>query len=187
MNDKIEKVVQAYQKLRESSKCLVMSTVDTSGRPDASTVPYIFDEQGNLIVFISQLAKHTTNLLEQPQLAIMLVEDEAVISDLATKGVNGFVYNKGTLEKAKSVAVLSFVKGKSGKLDTDEYVTSKANVWEVFDAGIAWIDCRRKNAQTGSGRRPRFTGSSSSAFRRDAAILALGVRSPGTLCPGYEL
>jgi nitroreductase len=33
--------------------------------------------------------------------------------------------------------VLSFIKGKSGKLDGDDYVTSKANVWEVFDSGIS--------------------------------------------------
>mgnify|MGYP001551561016 CR=1 FL=1 len=68
-----------------------------------------------------------------------LVDDEAVIAKLATDGVKGFVYNVKTLENAKGVAVLSFVKGKSGKLDLekDEYATSKANVWEVFDAGIA--------------------------------------------------
>lgn len=46
------------------------------------------------------------------------------------------LYNIKTLQEANGVAVLSFVKGKSGKLDTDDYVTSKANVWEVFDAGI---------------------------------------------------
>ena len=34
-------------------------------------------------------------------------------------------------------AVLSFVKGKSGKLYADDYATSKGSVWEVFDAGIA--------------------------------------------------
>ena len=49
----------------------------------------------------------------------------------------GLVYNIKTLETAKSVAVLSFVKGKSGKLDKDEYVTEKGSTWEIFDAGIA--------------------------------------------------
>lgn len=66
-----------------------------------------------------------------------LVDDEATIKQLETEGVNDFVYNIETLKNAKGVAVLSFVKGKSGKLDKDDYVTSKANVWEVFDAGIA--------------------------------------------------
>ena len=66
-----------------------------------------------------------------------LVDDEAAIKKLATDGVKGFVYNVNTLKNAQGVAVLSFVKGKSGKLDSDDYATSKANVWEVFDAGIA--------------------------------------------------
>jgi nitroreductase len=66
-----------------------------------------------------------------------LVDDRDVIQKLATDGVEGFVYNVNTLKNARGVAVLSFVKGKSGKLDKDDYVTSKANVWEVFDAGIA--------------------------------------------------
>lgn len=66
-----------------------------------------------------------------------LIDDREVIKRLATDGVEGFVYNVSTLKNAQGVMVLSFVKGKSGKLDKDEYVTSKANVWEVFDAGIA--------------------------------------------------
>jgi len=67
------------------------------------------------------------------------VDDTAKIKALATDGVNGFVYNIDTLKNAKGVAVLSFVKGKSGKLDPDasDYATSKSNVWEVFDAGLA--------------------------------------------------
>ena len=40
-----------------------------------------------------------------------LVDDEATIKKLATDGVKGFVYNIKTLENAKGVAVLSFVKG----------------------------------------------------------------------------
>ncbi|SKA74651.1 nitroreductase family protein [Desulfobaculum bizertense] len=66
-----------------------------------------------------------------------LVDDPNLIKKLATDGVNDFVYNINTLKNAKGVAVLSFVKGKSGKLDGGDYVTSKASVWEVFDAGIA--------------------------------------------------
>lgn len=66
-----------------------------------------------------------------------LVDDEATIAKLTSDGVNDFVYNINTLKNAHGVAVLSFVKGKSGKLDKDEYATSKASVWEVFDAGIA--------------------------------------------------
>lgn len=66
-----------------------------------------------------------------------LIDNPETIKKLETDGVKGFTYNIGTLKNAKGVAVLSFVKGKSGKLQADEYATSKASVWEVFDAGIA--------------------------------------------------
>jgi nitroreductase len=67
------------------------------------------------------------------------VDDQSTIDKLATDGVKGFVYNVNTLKNAPGVTVLSFVKGKSGKLDLekDEYATSKSNTWEVFDAGLA--------------------------------------------------
>lgn len=99
------------------------------------------------IVDISKWAPSWTNL----QIArYTLIDNEDIIKKLATNGVNGFVYNIQTLKNAKGVAVLSFVKGKSGKLDSaiygenasnvdrnDDYATSKANAWEAFDAGIA--------------------------------------------------
>jgi nitroreductase len=66
-----------------------------------------------------------------------LIDDEAIIKQLASGGVNGFVYNVKTLENAHGVVVLSYVKGKSGKLDKEDYVTTKAGTWEVFDAGLA--------------------------------------------------
>lgn len=66
-----------------------------------------------------------------------LVDDREVIKQLSNDGVNGFIYNTDTLKNAKGVAVLSVVKGKSGKLGEEEYATSKAGVWEVFDAGLA--------------------------------------------------
>lgn len=67
-----------------------------------------------------------------------LVDDPNMIGRLAADGVNGFAYNASTLINAKGVAVLSFVKGKSGKLgDEADYSTNKNSDWEVFDAGLA--------------------------------------------------
>ena len=66
-----------------------------------------------------------------------LVDNTEVIAQFATKGVKGFVYNMDTLKNAKGVAVLSFVKGKSGKLDKYEMEGENTAKWEVFDAGIA--------------------------------------------------
>ncbi len=67
------------------------------------------------------------------------ITDPQKISQLINDGVKGFAYNINTLKKAKNVLVLSFVKGKSGKLDLTkpEYATAQENSWEIFDAGIA--------------------------------------------------
>ncbi len=68
-----------------------------------------------------------------------LVDDELLIKKLADNGVNDFVYNIDTLKNAKGVAVLSYVKGKSGKLGQEkgEYASNRADSWEMFDSGIA--------------------------------------------------
>lgn len=67
-----------------------------------------------------------------------IVQDDALIAQIAEKGVNQFVYNIDTLNKAPNVLVLTYIAGKSGKLDpTADYATSKSNSWEIFDAGIA--------------------------------------------------
>lgn len=68
-----------------------------------------------------------------------LITDTTLIQKIADEGVHGFAYNIGTLRNARNIAVLSFVQGKSGKLDLekDDYATAKANQWEMFDVGIA--------------------------------------------------
>lgn len=66
-----------------------------------------------------------------------LIDNEEIIQKFANDGVKGFVYNMDTLKNAKGVAVLSFVKGKSGKSEQYGIESSNENTWEVFDAGIA--------------------------------------------------
>ena len=66
-----------------------------------------------------------------------IVENPELIKRIAEEGVNGFTYNMGTLKNAKGVLVLSYIKGKSGKLSPEEYTTNKGGTWEMFDTGIA--------------------------------------------------
>lgn len=67
-----------------------------------------------------------------------LVDDEETIKKLTTDGVQGFAYNINTLKNAHGVAVLSFVEGKSGRLDKyGDFDGSNAHFWEAFDAGIS--------------------------------------------------
>ena len=67
-----------------------------------------------------------------------LVDDDATLARLASGGVKGFAYNTKTLKNAQGVAVLSFVQGKSGRLDKyGDFDSSNAHLWEAFDSGIA--------------------------------------------------
>ena len=67
-----------------------------------------------------------------------LVDDKSLIEQFASNGVKGFVYNIDTLKNATGVAVLSFVEGKSGRLDKYELDNSQdPTKWEHFDAGIS--------------------------------------------------
>lgn len=66
-----------------------------------------------------------------------LIDNKSVIEKIANDAVKGFVYNMDTLKNATGVAVLSFVKGKSGKLEQYGMEDANAGKWEVFDAGIA--------------------------------------------------
>ncbi len=88
---------------------------------------------------IMELAKFAPSWANFQIARYNFISDQEIIAKIAEKGVNGFVYNKKTLENTKNILVLSFVKGKSGKLDLEkeEFATSKSNAWEMFDAGIA--------------------------------------------------
>ena len=89
-----------------------------------------------IIKEIVDIAKWAPSWVNYQIARYTIVDDEAIIKEIANEGVNGFVYNIGTLKNAKGVAILSFVKGKSGTYD-NKYITSKGDSWEVFDAGIA--------------------------------------------------
>ena len=69
-----------------------------------------------------------------------LIDDKEVVQKLKDL-VKGFTYNIKTLEKAPAVAIVSYVQGKSGKLDqygiAPDAEDGNVSKWEIFDAGIA--------------------------------------------------
>ena len=87
------------------------------------------------IIGITRYAPSWTNS-QTPRFT--LVEDSGIIEKFADDAVKGFKYNVDTLKNAKGVAVLSFVKGKSGRSEKYDIKTSEnPERWEYFDAGIA--------------------------------------------------
>ena len=60
-----------------------------------------------------------------------------IIKRIKNEAVMDFVYNKKVLENAKQILILTYVTGKSGKLEKYNIESSNPNKWEIFDVGIA--------------------------------------------------
>ncbi len=61
---------------RAHFKTVLMATVSDQHKADASYAPFILDKQSRACIFVSALAKHTQNLIHQPQAALLWIEDE---------------------------------------------------------------------------------------------------------------
>ncbi len=88
---------------------------------------------------IVDIAKFSPTWANTQTARYTFITKDEMLKEMSEKGVKGFVYNKKTIENAKGIAVLSYVTGKSGKLDdkVSEFNAEDATKWEVFDAGIA--------------------------------------------------
>ncbi len=71
----LEEVQREAIALRRGCDAVMLSTVSPEGRPEASHAPCVLDGEGRCHVLISQLAKHTTNLLSRPVASLMWLED----------------------------------------------------------------------------------------------------------------
>ncbi len=61
---------------RSNFKSVVLATVSSEGAPDASYTPFILDDNGNILIFVSELAQHTKNLINSPQVSLLWIADE---------------------------------------------------------------------------------------------------------------
>lgn len=73
LQNRLEPEIKA---LREKCRTLQLATVDEQGRPNASYAPFVQNQEGYFIL-ISQVARHARNLAVNPQVSIMMIEDEA--------------------------------------------------------------------------------------------------------------
>lgn len=64
------------EELLKDQKTLVLSTLSGEGVPKVSYSPYVFID-GEFYIYISAIADHYENMLNNPNLSIMILEDEA--------------------------------------------------------------------------------------------------------------
>jgi len=73
---KLEKAQIAYKAFPDEFKTLQMATVDSKGFPEASYSPYVRVDN-DYYVYVSELASHTQNLMDNKVASIFFVEDES--------------------------------------------------------------------------------------------------------------
>lgn len=65
------------QELFASQQTLLLSTASASGVPDLSYAPFVRDQAGCFYIFVSELAGHTANLLNNPKASVMFIRPES--------------------------------------------------------------------------------------------------------------
>ena len=78
----LEQYTNNYQQLILSQKTVVLSTVTEKGKAESSYAPYVRDEAGVFYIFVSELASHTKNMLQNQQASILFIQPETESKNL---------------------------------------------------------------------------------------------------------
>lgn len=71
-----DKIIQDIDALHQKSQTLQLASLTPEGTPHASYAPYVVDG-GKYFILISDIAQHAQNLAINPDVALMIIEDEA--------------------------------------------------------------------------------------------------------------
>lgn len=72
----------SLQELLASQQTILLSTASGNSIPDLSVAPFVRDQAGCFYIFISELATHTANLLNNPQASVMFIRPEPESNNL---------------------------------------------------------------------------------------------------------
>ena len=73
----LSKTTAEYLALIEKLSSLQLSTIGEKGRPESSYAPFVTDHNNNFYIYVSGLARHTSNMQNDGSVGIMLIEAEA--------------------------------------------------------------------------------------------------------------
>jgi hypothetical protein len=71
------KIITEYSTFLAKFSSLQLSTIGENGRPESSYAPFVVDQNNNFYIYVSSLARHTGNLLNDGRAGIMLIEAES--------------------------------------------------------------------------------------------------------------
>ncbi|MDD5265675.1 MAG: pyridoxamine 5'-phosphate oxidase family protein [Methylococcales bacterium] len=78
----LEDFTRRYHELLVSQQTLLLSTASVGGVPDISYAPFVRGHAGLLYIFVSEMAVHTVNLLNNPQASILFIRPESECRNL---------------------------------------------------------------------------------------------------------
>ena len=81
MNDLNQEAMKQKNELLSKMSSIILGTVSKEGLPNSSYAPSVVDSDGSMYIYISDLSKHTSNLIEVSQVSIMIIEDELLDID----------------------------------------------------------------------------------------------------------
>lgn len=76
------KITNAYHELISSQQTLILASISKDNLPHISYAPYVRDHDGTFYIYVSELAQHTANLLENQQASILFIRPESESSNL---------------------------------------------------------------------------------------------------------
>lgn len=75
-NNEFEKEAQQCDSLIQSRQTLLLSTVTENGKPESSYAAYVRDQQGVFYIYVSELAAHTKNMLQNKLVSVLFIASE---------------------------------------------------------------------------------------------------------------
>lgn len=72
-----EVLLQEIVQFRDTFSVATLATASIEGMPEASNAPFVRSDDGNFFIFVSLLARHSQNLINNPHASILLMEQPA--------------------------------------------------------------------------------------------------------------
>lgn len=81
-HQELENMIKRYRELMASQQSLLLSTSSANGVPDISYAPFVRDDAGVFFIYISRMACHTGNMLENPRASLLFIRTESESPEL---------------------------------------------------------------------------------------------------------
>lgn len=80
--NELEDMSTRYQALIASQQTFLLSTASADGVPDISYAPFVRDNAGVFYIYVSEMACHTVNFLNNPQGSLLFIRPESEARNL---------------------------------------------------------------------------------------------------------